>query len=111
MLALGRAITANLTAYVGSVQGALKPLLEDVGFCDVNVVDLTENVKPRLRLFYVIAYIPYHIIRIFRLEPSFVNTVAAVVGYRYIHLHRYVAVSARKPGVDGHLGVEVKKTM
>lgn len=102
---------AAMPANVGFVQGALKSLFEDVGFCDVRVADLSANVKPMLRLFYIIAYIPYLFIRVCRLEPYFVNTVAAIVGYRYIHLHRYVAVRARKPTADGHLGLKMKKTM
>ncbi|EFW21049.1 hypothetical protein D8B26_002687 [Coccidioides posadasii str. Silveira] len=78
-------------------QGRLPSLLEDAGFVDVKVADLSENIKPMLRLFFVVAYIPYLIIRLFGLEAYFINAVAAVMGYRYHYAHRYVAVTAKKP--------------
>ncbi|MCJ1361695.1 hypothetical protein MMC16_000795 [Acarospora aff. strigata] len=81
-------------------RGVLQRMLEVAGFQDVVVTDLTENIRPMLLLFFVVAYIPYLIIRFFGLEPWFVNTVAGVNAYRgaKAKVWRYVAVSARKPG-------------
>ncbi|KAK9323841.1 S-adenosyl-L-methionine-dependent methyltransferase [Lipomyces orientalis] len=77
--------------------GVLQRIMEEAGFEQVVVKDLSINVTPMLRLFFVMAYIPYFFIRLFRLRPWFVNTVAGVEGYRGRRLGRYVAVSARKP--------------
>lgn len=80
-------------------QGALQRMLERQGFQEVVVKDLSENVKPMLRLFYLIGYIPYLIICLLGLQAWFVNTQAGVQGYRVLRmgLWRYVAVTARKP--------------
>ncbi|KAK9384922.1 S-adenosyl-L-methionine-dependent methyltransferase [Lipomyces mesembrius] len=77
--------------------GVVQRILQDVGFQEVVVKDLTTNVTPMLRLFFVMAYIPYLFITLLGLEAWFVNTVAGVAGYRARHICRYVAVSARKP--------------
>ncbi|KAI9870927.1 MAG: hypothetical protein M1830_003625 [Pleopsidium flavum] len=80
--------------------GVLQRMLEDAGFQDVVLKDLSENITPMLWLFFVLAYIPYLIIRFLGLEAWFVNTVAGVNAYRGVKakVWRYVAVSARKPG-------------
>lgn len=78
-------------------QGVLEKMLEDAGFVDVVVRDLTVNVTPMLRLFFVLAFVPFLIVRFLGLEKYFVNTVAGVEGYRSRKYCRYVAVSARKP--------------
>lgn len=88
---------AAMPANVDFEQGRLPLLLKEAGFQDIEVVDLSNNIKPMLRLFFVVAYLPYLVIKFFGLEAHFINTVAAIVGYRYYKLHRYVSVSARKP--------------
>lgn len=100
---------AAMPANVGFEKGTLPALLEEVGFQDVKVVDLSQNVKPMLRLFFLVADIPYLIIKLFGLEAYFINTVAAIVGYRYFDLHRYVAITARKPLDRDHEKFETKK--
>jgi sterol 24-C-methyltransferase len=81
-----------------SARGYFRKLLEEAGFQDVVVHDLTENVKPMLRLFFYIAIVPYYIISLLGLEKYFVNTVAGARGYIGIKYWRYIAVSATKPG-------------
>ncbi|KAK9374211.1 S-adenosyl-L-methionine-dependent methyltransferase [Lipomyces chichibuensis] len=81
--------------------GALQRILEDVGFQDVVVKDYTINVTPMLRLFFVMAFIPYLFIRLLGLESWFVNTVSGALAYRQRHFGRYIAVSARKPSAGG----------
>ncbi|KAK9342993.1 S-adenosyl-L-methionine-dependent methyltransferase [Lipomyces starkeyi] len=44
---------------LGFGQGALQRILQDAGFQEVVVRDLTTNVTPMLRLFFVVAYIYY----------------------------------------------------
>lgn len=79
------------------VTGVLEGILEDVGFEDVVVTDLSENVMPMLRLFYLLVFIPYSIIAALGLRSNFFNTVAGYEGYVYRDEARYIAVSARRP--------------
>ena len=80
-------------------EGVLQRMLEKTGFQDVVIEDLSANIMPMMRLFFIIAYIPYLFIRLLRLQAWFVNTVAGVEGYRGIkkNVWRYVAVTAKKP--------------
>ncbi|KAM0801262.1 2-heptaprenyl-1,4-naphthoquinone methyltransferase [Usnea florida] len=95
---------ASMPANVVFVQGELQLMLERQGFQDVVVQDLTENIKPMARLFFLVGYIPYLIICFLGLQAWFVNTQAGVQGYRVLRrrLWRYVAVTARKPGDETH---------
>ena len=71
-------------------------LLREAGFVDVKLRDLSKHIVPMLWLFYIIAIIPYLIIRMLGLEPYFVNTLAGVESYRGRHLWRYIQVTGRK---------------
>lgn len=102
---------AAMPANISFEQGTLQSLLEDAGFIEIQSTDLTENVKPMLRLFFVVAYIPFLLISFFGLEKYFINAVAAVMGYRYLYMHRYICVTARKPGDRQGLDGEVKKAI
>ncbi|KAK4157410.1 S-adenosyl-L-methionine-dependent methyltransferase [Chaetomidium leptoderma] len=86
--------------------GVFARMLEDAGFVDVQVVDYSRNIRPMLRLFYVLAAVPYFFIKLLRLERFFINTVAGAQGYLHQEHWRYVAVSATKPGP----GIEGAKT-
>ncbi|KAK9491183.1 S-adenosyl-L-methionine-dependent methyltransferase [Lipomyces doorenjongii] len=90
-------LIAAMPALNGFGPGVLQRIMEEAGFEEVVINDLSINVIPMLRLFFVMAIIPYFFIRLFGLEAWFVNAVAAVESYRGRHLGRYVAVSARKP--------------
>ena len=80
-------------------QGTLQRMLERQGFRDVAEEDLSENVIPMMRLFFLVAYIPYFFICLFGLQAWFVNTQAGVQGYRGLkrRLWRYVVTTAKKP--------------
>ena len=84
--------------------GVLESILEGAGFEDVVVTDLSDNVMPMLRLFYILAFIPYMIIAALGLKSTFINTVAGYEGYVYRDAARYIAVSARKPLLNGNPG-------
>ena len=90
---------ASMPANARFDEGVLQRMLEEKGFQDVAVEDLSANIMPMLRLFFVVAYIPYFFIRLLGLQAWFVNTVAGVESYRGMHNHvwRYIAVTARKP--------------
>ncbi|KAJ9637302.1 hypothetical protein H2201_001700 [Coniosporium apollinis] len=87
-------------------EGVLQRMLEDTGFEDVHVKDLSVNIRPLLRLFFIIAFLPFLLIRFLGLQACFVNTMSGVEGHRGRNYWRYVAVSAKKPSggmqdVDG----------
>ncbi|KAL3423320.1 hypothetical protein PVAG01_05067 [Phlyctema vagabunda] len=88
---------AAMPAYDRFREGVLQELLEQAGFQDVIVRDLSENVLPMLRMFYLLAFVPYMIISFLGLKHRFINTVAGYEGYVYRDAARYVSVSARKP--------------
>jgi sterol 24-C-methyltransferase len=77
--------------------GVLQHMLEEAGFEDVLVADLITNITPMLRLFFILAYIPFLLVKLLHIEAWFVNTIAAVESYRGRKYWRYVAVTARKP--------------
>jgi len=78
-------------------QGVLQRMMTGVGFEDIEVNDLSINITPMLRLFFILPYLPYLIIKLCGLESIFINTVAAVKLYQPRDYCRYVAVSATKP--------------
>ena len=102
---------ASMPANVVFVQGELQLMLEKQGFQDVVVQDLSENIRPMARLFFLVGYIPYLIICFLGLQAWFVNTQAGVQGYRVLkrRLWRYVAVTARKPGDETHSNGSVRE--
>ena len=80
-------------------EGVLQRMLEKQGFQDVVVKDLSENMRPMMRLFFLVGYIPYLIICLLGLQAWFVNTEAGVQGYRVLRrgFWRYLAITAKKP--------------
>ncbi|EEY16840.1 conserved hypothetical protein [Verticillium alfalfae VaMs.102] len=90
---------AAMPTYQAARPGYFRALLEEAGFEDIVERDYSENVRPMLRLFYLLAIVPYLIVRVLRLEKYFANTLAGVLGYAAGEHCHYVAISARKPGV------------
>ncbi|KAF3352515.1 Putative guanine deaminase [Verticillium dahliae VDG1] len=90
---------AAMPTYQVARPGYFRGLLEEAGFEDIVERDYSENVRPMLRLFYLLAIVPYLIVRVLRLERYFANTLAGVLGYAAGEHCHYVAISARKPGV------------
>lgn len=78
-------------------EGYFKKLLEDAGFENVVIEDYSENIRPMLRLFSVMAFVPYHVVKLLRLERHFINTVAGARGLEGQRYWRFVAISATKP--------------
>jgi len=91
---------ASMPANAMFDEGVLPQILENCGFENVKVRDLSANIEPMLRLFFVIAFIPFLIIRFLGLEHRFINTVAGVQSYRGRTLWRYICVTGTKPGSD-----------
>ncbi|KAL8868053.1 MAG: hypothetical protein Q9174_005249 [Haloplaca sp. 1 TL-2023] len=80
-------------------RGVLKQVMEEQGFEDIEIRDLSENIRPNMRYFYLLAYIPYLIICFLGLSAYFVNTEGAVIGYQALRygLWRFLVITARKP--------------
>lgn len=78
-------------------QGALTTMLEEVGFKNVELDDLTDEVLPLWRLFGVIGYVPYRILHFFGLHTRFTNLMAGVESYLHWGEGRYISVRAVKP--------------
>ncbi|KAL8987329.1 MAG: hypothetical protein Q9169_008712 [Polycauliona sp. 2 TL-2023] len=81
-------------------RGVLQRIMEEQGFVNVTSRDLTQNMRPLMRLFYIIAYFPYLLICLLGLQAWFVNTEGGVQGYRALKrgYWRYMVLTARKPG-------------
>jgi SAM-dependent methyltransferase len=88
---------AHMPAFEQFPLGTIRKSLEDVGFREVEVQDLTLNVAPMMRFFFLLAYIPYLIIQLLGLEAYFVNAMAAVELWRHSDSIRYLMVKGRKP--------------
>ena len=76
----------------------LQELLEEAGFEDVQLRDLSEHIVPMLWLFYLFAIVPYLLFRFLGIEHYFVNTMAGAESYRGRYLWRYIQVTGRKNG-------------
>ncbi|KAK5239143.1 hypothetical protein LTR40_014805, partial [Exophiala xenobiotica] len=72
-------------------EGNLPRMLEEVGFMDVELEDLTDEVLPLWRLFGFIGYIPYMILQFFGLHTRFTNLMAGVESYLHWGEGRYVS--------------------
>ena len=88
---------SSMPAHARFVRGVLEGILEEAGFEDVAVEDLSENILPMVRMFYILAFIPYMIIAFLGLKAYFVNTVAGYESYAYRGPVRYIVVTAKKP--------------
>ncbi|KAK0702110.1 S-adenosyl-L-methionine-dependent methyltransferase [Lasiosphaeria miniovina] len=76
-------------------------MLEDAGFVDVVVTDLSDRVRPMLRYLYVLAAVPAFLVRCLGLRRCFPaaaeHSDAAARLYGEPELYRYVQISATKP--------------
>ncbi|EXJ80048.1 hypothetical protein A1O3_08334 [Capronia epimyces CBS 606.96] len=69
-------------------------MLAEVGFIDIDVEDLTDEVLPLWRLFGVIGYIPYRTLQAVGLHGRFTNLMAGVETYLHWGEGRYISVKA-----------------
>ncbi|KIW31680.1 hypothetical protein, variant 2 [Cladophialophora immunda] len=78
-------------------EGALTQMLQEVGFKDVELDDLTDEVLPLWRLFGVLGHVPYRILQFFGLHTRFTNLRAGVESYLHWGEGQYISVRAVKP--------------
>ncbi|KAI4169928.1 MAG: hypothetical protein LQ343_005309 [Gyalolechia ehrenbergii] len=101
--------TAGGAGFHSFDRGDLPHIMEDQGFSNITACDLTENIRPLMRLFWFIAYVPYLLIRLLGLQLFFVNTESGVQGYRALKMGywRYMVYTARKPAArDGGADID-----
>lgn len=91
--------TAAMPTFEMLGNGAWRKLVYKNGFRHVRVEDLSEYVRPMFIFFFVLAFIPYHIICLLGLKPWFLNTVAGYHGMwvGFNGLSKYLAITAKKP--------------
>jgi ubiquinone/menaquinone biosynthesis C-methylase UbiE len=80
-----------------SHEGFYKELLENAGFVDIEVYDISNNILPVVRMFYFLLLLPYIFVRLFRLEKYFISMLAGTTGYVGYDRWRFIAVTATKP--------------
>lgn len=78
-------------------QGSYAKLLQEAGFEDIEIEDLSANALPLWRLFGVIGALPYDIVRLFGFQNRFTNLMAGVESYRNWDQGRYISVRAVRP--------------
>lgn len=81
------------------LHGKFPGILEKAGFSKISVEDITPCVMPMLKRFHLIAYLPYQLIKLFKLQRRFVNATFAFEWYRPIvenDIWRYNIVTAIK---------------
>ncbi|OAA63223.1 Methyltransferase type 11 [Akanthomyces lecanii RCEF 1005] len=94
---------AQLTQYAAvptwgkASRGYFKDSLLRVGFEDVQIKDYSDNVRPMLRLFWLMAIIPNFFVQLFGLQAHFSNTIAGAYAYKGQKHWRYISISATKP--------------
>lgn len=80
------------------IHGRFPKILEDAGFSSVSVKDITPRVMPMLKRFYQIAYLPYRVIKLLRLQRKFINITSAAEGLDAVNndFWRYNVIIAAK---------------
>jgi hypothetical protein len=91
--------------YKGSLGGTfndfrihkIKELWKEAGFENVELEDLTLKVVPFMSYLYILAVIPFLILRLFNKEEKFINIYSAVMSYKLRKYFHYVCISGNKP--------------
>lgn len=78
-------------------QGGYKKLLDDAGFKDYNLEELSDEVLPLWRYLGVIGYVPYTVFRLLGIQHRFTNVMAGVETWLNWGDGRYISVRAVKP--------------
>ena len=80
------------------IHGNFSKILEEAGFINISIDEITKRVIPMLEKFYFFAFLPYQLIKLFGLQKCFVNLTTAAE-YKNILKNdgwRYVIVLATK---------------
>ncbi len=78
-------------------RGYLGKIAKEAGFERIETLDMSQNVKPLWKIFYLLAYVPFKVVKLLRLKPRMPNLMAAGVVYENQLCFGYCVVSAHKP--------------
>lgn len=81
-------------------EGSLEKFVEEAGFKHISTEDATQKMFPMLRIFHIIAWFPYQIIKLLGLQRQFVNVTASVEFYKLRSsgdFGSYTIITAVKP--------------
>jgi sterol 24-C-methyltransferase len=92
--------TINYYAAMPSFQkfyhGVLEQGLRDNGFDVESITDITDYMKPMMRRFWQLAFVPYQFIRLFHLQRYFINATSGYELYTHMEAFRYNIFIATK---------------
>lgn len=88
---------AAMPAFNRLEHGVLERLLEQTGFVDVQVEDVTSSMLPMLRVFSLMGRPAYAVARLLGQPTRAVNAMSGVEFYRHQEAWRYQIYSCRKP--------------
>jgi len=86
-----------MPAFQEFTYGVQQKMLEEAGFIDIKVTNITKHVMPMLEAFNILAFVPYAIITVLGKRSRYVNMMSAVELYRYKKYIRYNIYTAHKP--------------
>ncbi len=81
------------------LHGKFPEILKGSGFTNISVENITPRILPMLRKFYLIAYLPYQIIKLLKIQRKFINATSAAEAYKNVienDFCRYNIVTAEK---------------
>lgn len=75
----------------------MKGIWEKNGFNNVSIREMTSNMEPFMRRLYLLAFIPYNLLKLFGKERNYINTFAGVRSYQLRDEYHYLGIKAHKP--------------
>ncbi|CRG86493.1 hypothetical protein PISL3812_03499 [Talaromyces islandicus] len=96
MINVGTGMPTNERSHDGFYKG----LLEGAGFVDIESRDISDNILPVVRMFYVVLLVPYLLVRLLGIEKHFVSMLAGTAGYVGYDRWRFMVVTGTKPKTE-----------
>lgn len=75
----------------------MQQIWDRAGFVDVRVDGVTKNVAPFMKRLYQIAFVPFHILKLFGKEKNYTNTYVGYISFGLRDQFQYSLISAVKP--------------
>jgi len=88
-----------LDAYKNFRISNMEKIWENAGFFRVTADGITKEVTPFMKHLYLLAFVPFYILKLFRKESLYVNTFAGVRSYQMRALFQYTVMIAFKPKI------------
>ena len=88
---------AAMPAFQRFTHGTQENLMKKAGFRSISVQDITDNIAPMMKVFNLIAFIPYQLISLVGKRARYINAMSAVEYCRYAKHIKYNIYAAVKP--------------